>query len=88
MFYSRTGPPLRARAPISPAGVPVQTSVLSAAGTVPLSIPLCRASSPSSREVFKEVHLFCHSNATHNMVTKLLSVFLFANSEKNHYYDH
>lgn len=67
MFYLRTGPHLRARVPISPAGVPAQTSLLCAAGTVPLSIPQCGASGPSSREVFKELHLFCHGDASQIM---------------------
>lgn len=75
MIYSRTGPPSRARVLISPAGVPAQTSVLSATCSVPLSVPLCCASSPSSREVFIEVHLLYHSNVSETM-THVCSVFL------------
>lgn len=66
---------------ISPAGVPAQTSLLSAAGTVPLSILLCRASSPSSREVFKELHLFCHSNASRNVKIDSFGEVCFLSSQ-------
>lgn len=71
--------------PISPGGVPEQTSILSAVGTVPLSTPQCCASSVSSREVFKEVHLLCHSNVSDNMMISLcfFSFFIFVNYQKD-----
>lgn len=85
VFYSRTGLPLRVRVPISPGGVPEQTSILSAVGTVPLSTRQCCTSSVSSREVFKEVHLLCHSNVSDNMMISLcfFSFFIFPNYQKD-----